>query len=65
MECPKTKLTGQTLSCNDLLMASNISAWEFYFVQTGDNDKICLLSHFKHQNFLILNSAAGAFGVST
>lgn len=49
-ERPKTKLTGQTLYPVMILMASNISAWESYFVPTGDNDKICLPSHFKHEN---------------
>lgn len=46
-KCSKTKLTGQTPSCNDLLIASIRNTWEFYFTQRGDN-KICLLLNVKH-----------------
>ena len=40
-----------------LLTASTISTWVFNLVHRGDNDKICLLLKFKHENFLILNLA--------
>lgn len=57
MKFPEIKLNrSDSPSCNVLLMASIVNAWEFYVVQGGDRDKtIGLIFNFKHQNVRILN----------